>query len=625
MNDESLDFTTYYNDDSYKMYCHEISKFPNLSVEEQKELAIRGDYEKLINCNLRLVVSIARKYAERCSHLKILDLVQEGNIGLMRACETYNPDLGAFTTYATNWITQKILIAYNNVEKDIRIPKRLQYLVSDYKSLINSYKELKKPLPNDSEVCKLLNISKERLMEIKGALIENSISINEPYNDEFLNGDEVEDFIPDENSVDEEQIVNHLYDHDLILVLKNVLEPSLYYIIYHLVLSDDHQTLDKLSKMLNITREGIRVKKKRASEKIKQCLSDDSWLFKKTLDELKQKYHNINKLKIEPIEPLDIIKYYYLKNDLSKLEDILYRLIYFGEAYYSDIDLCSKMNISYNELQNIKKSLEKKLLGIKENETDFVNFKKETMAKNGTSIFKLIEFDNNPLIESVENSNVPNIKSKKMLIFQKIQSYYTDPSGSIDENRKIDLCVFLKIFLTNMQYYLLYNIVLSNNPKSYTELAKEMDVLSSNVKIYFHSILKKVYDLFDSNQIDSNIESLKSEYQDDFLRLKIDPLTPLDILKYMYVRDDLNDKELKIYQLYLFDEINYAIEDYAKLLNLTIDEVIKILDNLKDIVNRKLSNEQEFKNFCNETIKEYHSSIFKVDNVGQDILKRKIK
>ena len=123
-------------DDALKMYIKNISIYPKLSIEEQKELFRRGETEKLINCNLRLVVKIALKYRVRAKHMKLLDIIQEGNLGLMRAIETYDPDQGAFTTYAVPWIKHSIRRSLDDKDRSIRLPYHLEELVGKYKRLL---------------------------------------------------------------------------------------------------------------------------------------------------------------------------------------------------------------------------------------------------------------------------------------------------------------------------------------------------------------------------------------------------------------------------------------------------------------------------------------------------------
>ena len=120
---------------NFRAYLKEIGRHPLLSAQEEKDLAYRmreGDEaarEKLIVCNLRLVVNIAKGY--RNNHLSIMDLVSEGNTGLMTAVDKFNPDLGyRFSTCATPWIKQAISKAITDKGRNIRIPAHIYHLLS---------------------------------------------------------------------------------------------------------------------------------------------------------------------------------------------------------------------------------------------------------------------------------------------------------------------------------------------------------------------------------------------------------------------------------------------------------------------------------------------------------------
>ena len=124
--------------DAFSMYMKEVFSYAPLSIEENKDLARAyrmGDFkakEKMINGNLRLVVNVAYKYRSRITHLQILDVIQEGNLGLMRAIEDYDPEVGAFSTYAMWWIKQAISRSISDKESEIRKPVHIQERLTRY-------------------------------------------------------------------------------------------------------------------------------------------------------------------------------------------------------------------------------------------------------------------------------------------------------------------------------------------------------------------------------------------------------------------------------------------------------------------------------------------------------------
>ena len=209
MNDEMIILTddeleNAFVDDAFKMYMCEIRRYPNLSVEQQKSLGYRykenGDLEArelLINCNLRLVVSIAFRYRFRIKHFQILDVIQEGNFGLIRAVETYDPDQGAFTTYAVPWIIQRITRGLVNKDDDIRKPVYIAEATSKYLDFVENYNQKGLPLPSDKEICDILNITIGTLKNIRDSLKQNPVSLNQTIDDEDKS--ELENFVIVEN------------------------------------------------------------------------------------------------------------------------------------------------------------------------------------------------------------------------------------------------------------------------------------------------------------------------------------------------------------------------------------------------------------------------------------------
>lgn len=156
-------------------YIAEISKIPLLSPEEERKLAFRirkGDCaarRKLILSNLRLVVSIARKYMQ--SNVSFRDLIAEGNIGLMRAIESFDPDRGTkFSTYATYWIRQAIVRNLPNQDGAVRIPAYLIESISKYRKLLEEHYTKTGQEPSCEEVAKILGVSIKEAESIQANL-----------------------------------------------------------------------------------------------------------------------------------------------------------------------------------------------------------------------------------------------------------------------------------------------------------------------------------------------------------------------------------------------------------------------------------------------------------------------
>lgn len=205
------------------LYLQEISKYPVLSSSEEIELARRianGDNiakEQFINSNLRLVVSIAKKYQNE--YAELLDIIQEGNLGLLKAVEMFDYTKGfKFSTYATWWIRKSILRFFDNKGKAIRIPIHTNELINKYKMIQSSYYNDYGSYATDAEIAKKMQISLEKVKNIKSCMY-NMISLNMPI---CLEGEcELGDFIKDTKLMPEEQLIKETNKEILETIISN--------------------------------------------------------------------------------------------------------------------------------------------------------------------------------------------------------------------------------------------------------------------------------------------------------------------------------------------------------------------------------------------------------------------
>jgi RNA polymerase primary sigma factor len=262
--------------DAVQMYLKEIGKTPLLVKQEERDLAKRlaqGDEEarkKLMKANLRLVVSIAKRYANRSPNLSILDLIQEGNIGLSRAVEKFDYKKGfKFSTYATWWIRQAITRALADQSRTIRIPVHMVETISKYAQTRRGLiQELgRDPLPE--EIAAEMSIDVEKVLHIQ-KISQEVLSIEAPVGDE--EDSTLSDFIPDDKSVTPSQQAARALLRDLIReIMVDLTERERKILTMRFGLEDGvSHTLEEVGKVSGVTRERIRQIEAKALEKIRE-------------------------------------------------------------------------------------------------------------------------------------------------------------------------------------------------------------------------------------------------------------------------------------------------------------------------------------------------------------------
>ncbi|HHM12495.1 MAG TPA: RNA polymerase sigma factor RpoD/SigA [Planctomycetaceae bacterium] len=243
-------------------YLREINETPLLSAEEEQELAYRieqGDVEardRMVRANLRLVVNIARGYTGK--GLSLQDLIEEGNLGLLRAVEGFDPSVGTrFSTYASYWIKQSIKRALINSAKTIRIPAYMVELLSKWRRANARLTEELGRTPTPEEVARVLGVPKKKLPIIKKAIRIYNAS---PQNDQPEAGWSLGEMVMDERmkSPDEE-----LLEHDTLRRVKQLLDemdPREATVLRMRFGLDNHEphTLKQIGESLGLTRERVR-------------------------------------------------------------------------------------------------------------------------------------------------------------------------------------------------------------------------------------------------------------------------------------------------------------------------------------------------------------------------------
>ncbi len=273
-----IDEKTYLDDiadDSVRLYLREIGKIPLLSSPEELALAQRvvaGDKEakdQMAEANMRLVVSIAKRYVGR--GLDLLDLIQEGNTGLLRAVEKFDPDKGfKFSTYATWWIRQAITRAIADQARTIRIPV---HMVETINKLLRTQRRLTQELnrePTNDEIAKAMEIDVdkvEHIMKIKQDISSLDASVRDDEEDSVLG-----DFIEDEDTISpEESATNQLLKEHVKALLSGLTDREQKILKLRFGLEDGKShTLEEVGQEFSVTRERIRQIEAKALAKLRK-------------------------------------------------------------------------------------------------------------------------------------------------------------------------------------------------------------------------------------------------------------------------------------------------------------------------------------------------------------------
>ncbi|MBQ6883311.1 MAG: RNA polymerase sigma factor RpoD [Clostridia bacterium] len=260
-------------DDPVKMYLKDIGKVPLLSIDEEVELAKRmseGDEDArkiLAEANLRLVVSIAKRHVGRGMHF--LDLIQEGNMGLMKAVEKFDYSRGyKLSTYATWWIRQAITRAIADQARTIRIPVHMVETIHRQAKVTRQLMQELGRDPHPSEIAEVMGIPESRVIEIQ-KIAQDPVSLETPIGEE--EDSHLGDFIEDSNALAPSDIVENTMLKEHLITVLDTLTPREEKVLRLRYGLDDGRprTLEEVGKAFNVTRERIRQIEAKALRKLR--------------------------------------------------------------------------------------------------------------------------------------------------------------------------------------------------------------------------------------------------------------------------------------------------------------------------------------------------------------------
>jgi RNA polymerase primary sigma factor len=279
--DEDLEITAdnvdQFADDSVKMYLREIGKIPLLTQEEEQALAVKAAKgnkkakDKMVEANMRLVVSIAKRYSGR--GLDFLDLIQEGNTGLLRAVEKFDPEKGfKFSTYATWWIRQAITRAIADQARTIRIPV---HMVETINKVLRASRKLTAELnrePTIEEIAKEMDMDVEKVdyvMRIKQDIASLDQSVGKDGDDE---DSVLGDFVEDEDRISpEDSAANQMLKEQLADIIATLSEREQKIIKLRFGIGGGRpHTLEEVGAEFSVTRERIRQIEAKALSKLRK-------------------------------------------------------------------------------------------------------------------------------------------------------------------------------------------------------------------------------------------------------------------------------------------------------------------------------------------------------------------
>ncbi len=439
----------------------------------------------LIEKNLRLVVALAYRNRRKLKSYEIIDVVQDGTIGLMTAIDKYDVSRGtSFSTCAVYWIKQAMGRGIDNFDKTIKLPVHVLEKQRKYITLKNDFVNKGEVLPSDDEWLEILGTTKQTFNIIKNAQQLEVDSLNRTIdNSKGDEESEIGDFVKVEET-GYDSVLTKIVNNELLFFLKKYFGYREYYILYYMVLNDEKQTLDEIGRKFGITRERVRQILKKNLEKIRKFYKNGAFHIRNKLtpDELKL----VNVIRLEPIEPYNIAKYLYVRDRLTETEKNVLKIYYFGEEKDFIRKIQGSLNVSIFAARELFNSTLKKAKEIVTPEKGLVqDFFHNLVVAFGGNLFNLdldmdvSEFKKSPrftyyrwkdktLDDLFETLKFINLEMPRE-IFDKLKMFFNDKESDLhpyhleialnrivldmDRSDKVSNDKLHKVFIDNMDSF----------------------------------------------------------------------------------------------------------------------------------------------------------------------------
>ncbi len=557
-------------DEIYNAYMAEISQCRRLEAEEEKLLWIalkNGNLEarnRLFEGNLKLVVSIANKYVNKVRHLKILDIIQEGNLGLLKAIDGFDVELGyAFSTYANSVIENSIKTAIDKIEYEIKRSAKINRDFRQYQKLMAKSEQEGRNKPEDSEFCSILGITPKALEKAKMNSRFDTISLNSKMGEEedaLEFGDTVAS-----TEMDFDNLIDKMVDFELLVALKSLLKPEEYYIIYHTILGEEKKTNEQVARSLGITKQAVNQRIRTILKKIKILMSKNRNKITIEIAGIKKRDGILfEKRKIKPLSLKNITLYLYIQATLTEREKIFLKEILFGNYSYSMQDMALLYDISLDEIKTMYQEIKRKI-SIKLSDMEkYQSFKNSLIKTHGAKIFYVFEndrfIDYDEVKKQYENCTYeeivqmyPDYERQPNKVKQLLENYF----GVVKPSSKTDYEIEREVNLV-LHGYNPKNINLSNEVLKQV-YQKHREEFTSMEQLYLECIIFR----------DKNIEEFTSSYG---------PYKQTQVHRKKYRL--INRLERIYYRIDKVFEVSITKEQYIKIVNEYNNQIPEDIINL---------------------------------------------